>query len=510
MRRRSSFALLFLLSMLVGPALKFSNSFRLAAYGRVFDGSDPVEETCLRFQAHSWNTWTDSAGFYQLPRPGRGKQLTASKEGYLIACASSGSSIQLPRLPQEDWEEYAWVDPSPSSVHADRCGNCHPEIYREWSESGHARLKRSSRFLNLYEGTDWHGKPGVGWNLLGDHPAGAAVCNACHAPAAPFDIDLRDVNGTTGGVHCDFCHKVVGAQTTQVGYTHGRYGLDLLRPRHGQLFFGPLDDVDRQEDSYSPLYRQSRYCASCHEGVIFGIQVYSTYSEWLSSPARHRGQQCQSCHMAPTGHLTNVAPGKGGIERNPMTLASHQFPGGEREMLRRCLRLSVELVKEGSGIQARVNLIAQGVGHRVPTGFVDRNLVLLVEGFDHQGHMLQPIGPTLPPPAGKEMAGKPGRLYAKQLQDLAGTSPVPFWRALPEFNDTRLKPEQPDTIDFRVPPNVQRLRIQLIYRRFWPEVAASKQWPADAIHLVDKELSINSIPSANSLKSLAAKSDIPQ
>ena len=71
------------------------------------------------------------------------------------------------------------------------------------------------------------------------------------------------------------------------------------RPK--QLFFGPLDDVDRGEDAFSPLYRESRYCASCHEGIVFGVHVYSTYSEWLSSPARRAGKQCQDCHMAPTG-----------------------------------------------------------------------------------------------------------------------------------------------------------------------------------------------------------------
>src|SRR5262249_5779942 len=148
--------------------------------------------------------------------------------------------------------------------------------------------------------------------------------------------------------------------------THGRFGLTLLRPAHGQLFFGPLDDVDRGEDAYVPLYRRSRYCASCHEAIVFGVQVYSTYSEWRESPASREGKQCQTCHMAPTGTLTNIAPGKGGIERDPRTLGNHRFfAGSQEEMLRRCLRVTLELSSVPDGTRADVVVTAEDVGHRV-------------------------------------------------------------------------------------------------------------------------------------------------
>src|SRR5207249_5009167 len=157
---------------------------------------------------------------------------------------------------------------------------------------------------------------------LDQHPDGAGVCTACHAPTIavgdPARYDLSKVRGVDAhGVHCDYCHKVSGDGGGRIGYTHGRYKLELKRPSEGQLFFGPLDDVDRGEDAYSGFYRESRYCAACHEGVVFGVHVYSTYSEWLDSPARRQGRHCQDCHMRPTGTMTNIAPGKGGIERDP-------------------------------------------------------------------------------------------------------------------------------------------------------------------------------------------------
>src|SRR5262249_16657022 len=150
-------------------------------------------------------------------------------------------------------------------------------------------------------------------------------------------------------------------------------------------------DVDRGEDAYSPFYKESRYCAACHEGVVFGVHVYSTYSEWLDSPARRHGQHCQDCHMRPTGRMTNIAPGKGGTEADPWTRGNSPFFAGSREeMLRRCFRLSAALRREANAGRVAVELRANGVGHRVPTGFVDRHLILVVDGLDETGTPLRP------------------------------------------------------------------------------------------------------------------------
>src|SRR5207245_1354692 len=368
------------------------------------------------------------------------------------------------------------------------CGNCHGEIYREWERSGHARSATNRRFLNLYEGTDWGGKRNIGWSLLGERPEGSGVCTACHAPTMPLEnsdyFDIRKAAGVAArGVHCDYCHKIADVGDGKIGLTHGRFNLNLLRPNEGQLFFGPLDDVDRGEDAFAPLYRDSKYCASCHEGTVFGVHVYSTYSEWLDSPARKEGKQCQTCHTAATGKMTNIAPGNGGIERNPKTLGNHLFfAGSQAEMLRRCLKLSATAKRDGNAIRAAVELHAEEVGHRVPTGFIDRNLVLLVEGLDSDGKPIAASeGPVLPSLAGKMLAGKPGRLYAKLLKDDNGRSPAPFWRADSEPIDSRLVPGRPDRLAFMFPANVARLRVRLLFLRFWPAVTERKNLPTDDV-----------------------------
>ncbi len=460
----------------------------------------PVAGACVRFKGTTVSAVTDADGSFRLPpRPAGASRVTASHEGYLIAGAAADASplaLTLAPLPREDHEDYRWVSSVPGEG-SHNCGSCHEELYREWSASAHARSATGKHFLNLYDGSDWDGRPNVGWSLLRDNPNGAGVCNSCHAPTMPFDadgyFDVRNAKGVAAqGVHCDYCHKIQGVGDGQLGLSHGRFNLRLLRPARGQLFFGPLDDVDRGEDSFSPLYRDGRYCASCHEGTVFGVAVYTTYSEWQASPARRAGKQCQTCHMAPTGHMANVAPGHGGIERDPKSLANHRFfAGSQEEMLRGAVSLSAVARRDGEAVRADVEVRADGAGHRLPTGFIDRHLLLVAEALDADGRSL-PLkdGPVLSSVAGRALAGRPGKLYAKLLKDFDGHSPAPFWKADPEPVDTRLTPGEPDRVAFTFPAGTTRLRLRLLYRRFWQQTADEKRWPDNEIVVAEREVSV--------------------
>jgi hypothetical protein len=481
---------------LAGPFVERSISAEEQITGQVCDADGPVAGAVIRFKGDDAFVYTDADGRFQLPRPVLSRRIVASKDGYLIAGIRSDEpalTLTLQRLPTEDNEAYAWVDPSPDPKSHGNCANCHAEMFREWSQSGHARSISNRRFLNLYEGSDWKGRRNVGWSLFADHADGAGVCTSCHAPTVPFSdpayYDLRKTRGVAAqGVHCDYCHKIADVSGEHNPLTHGRFGLRLLRPAKEQLFFGSLDDVDRGEDTFSPLYRQSRYCASCHEGIVFGVHVYSTYSEWLASPAGQQGQQCQSCHMAPTGRMTNVAPGKGGITRDPQTLANHRFfAGSQEEMLRRCVKVSTNLITSTDEVRALVDIRVEGAGHRVPTGFVDRHLMLVVEGLDKYENEVNLLrGPKLPPSAGPELAGRAGQLYAKVLTDFDGRSPAPFWIARPEVADSRLEPGKAQAAEFGFPAAARSVRVRVLYRRFWDEVRRTKGWPDDTVTVVEQ------------------------
>ncbi|GIW79390.1 MAG: hypothetical protein KatS3mg105_1197 [Gemmatales bacterium] len=492
-RQRLALGWLLVVSALLGGL--DTGGLRLTVSGLVRDQNGPVSRAIVRYQGCEWYVQTDRFGRFELPASEPRRRVTAWKAGYYIVGQQPGLSpvtLALRPLPAEDFEDYRWIEPGPDPQSPDNCANCHAEIYREWQNSSHSDTLANKRFMNLYEGRDWHGHRDPSWSLLDEYADGSAVCSSCHAPTARGDdiYDLRKAKGVDRrGVHCDFCHKVADVDERRIGLTHGRFGLKLLRPREGQVTFGPLDDVDRGQDTFSPVYRESRYCASCHEGIVFGIHVYSTYSEWLESPARREGKECQACHMTPTGRLRNLAPAHGGIDRNAWTLASHTFPGSQPAMLRGCIDLSADLIRSDRGTECNVAISVHDVGHRVPTGFVDRHLLLVVEAFATDGTP-QPLqdGPVL----GEEAAnlqGKPGLLFAKLLQDFDGNKPVPFWLARPEVIDSRLKPDEQHTSSYVFSPDTDKVRIRLIYRRFWDRVARQKSWPENEFVIAEKWLS---------------------
>ena len=464
--------------------------------GRVSAAARSLAGARVRIKGHVHFALTDDDGCFVLfDQATEDDMITAAHDGYLIAALPASArplELQLTALPDIDCDRYEWVDPAPNSNVAGACGNCHQAIYEEWRTTGHARSVANRRFQNLLDGSDWQGKAGHGWGLADEYPEGIGVCWSCHAPSLKDDaatVDLRHVEGVAAaGVHCDFCHKIRATNVAHVGLTHGRFGYELLRPPEGQLFFGPLDDVDRGEDAYSPLQSESRVCAACHEGTLFGVRVYTTWSEWLASPAAQEGRQCQSCHMTPSGMLTNVAPASGGIERDPGTLASHSFlPGGREAMLRRAVGISFAGNRKHSAVEASVTIEARNVGHRLPTGFIDHHLLLIVEPFDDERESVEVLdGPRLPEAAGNDLVGKGGRLFARLLTDADGRAPAPFWRAGVSIADSRLAPARPESFAFRFSTATAMVRVRVVYRRFWQEVIDSKQWPNDDITVYDR------------------------
>ncbi len=477
--------------------------------GRVVDaqgavpGAGSLAGSCgLRRQRRSGPVPLAECGAGNRHHGGQAGLLHCQPTGRRRSRTSSPLELRLERPVGGDEADYAWVDPVPDAQSVQNCGNCHQAIYDQWQASGHAAGLANRHFVNLYEGSDWHGRPGRGWSLLDEHPHGAGVCGSCHTPAAdlndPASDDIRNTRGLAArGVQCDFCHKVQEVTVDRVGWQHGRFAMTLQRPAgERQVFFGPLDDAARGDDAYSPLQSESRFCAACHEGILFGVPVYTTYSEWLASPARQQGKQCQSCHMAPDGQLTNVAPGKGGIERAPETLASHDLlPGSRAAMLRRAIRLEVETLAPPAGNETphvlRVSLRTEGVGHWLPTGFVDRHLILSIVVRDAEGSALDvPAGPRLPPAAGRALAGKSGVLLARLLTDLEGNAPAPFWRAGVTVSDTRLRPSETAESRYTLPNAAATVEVRLVFRRFWQEVASEKDWPSDEIVVAERILAL--------------------
>jgi hypothetical protein len=465
--------------------------------GRIEDDDGPIFGANIRLRNHL--AISDKDGFFHLSKHARPNRITISKENYFIEAfvpTKQMTSIRLRKIPRDDCDSYRWISPNQNPNHEENCANCHRAIFDEWSRSGHSRSSTNRHFLNLYEGSDWHKNREKSWSLLDQHPDGAGVCAPCHAPTAPLGLnnnfDLRQSTkdlGLLSSVHCDFCHKIQGPGKGEFGLTHGRYQLELLRPNRSSeestnLFFGPLEDAIRGDDVFSSFQRDSKLCAACHEGIVFGIPVYTTYSEWLNSPAKAKGQSCQSCHMASTGKMTNIAPGHGGIDRDPLSLGNHRFfATSQLDMLRKSLDLTIRPEYRSDGIRIRIELLATNVGHRIPTGFIDRQLILVIEGVDSVS------GTRLPIHVGKSLSGKPGYVFAKFLTNGKEDRPAPFWDADPStLTDTRLIPGQPYRGEFLFSGKTKELTIKLIHRRFWDEVIQAKRWPDNDMVIFKKRI----------------------
>jgi hypothetical protein len=404
------------------------------------------------------------------------------------------------------------------------CIDCHGEaMYGQWANGAHARGTANIRLMTMYNGTDVAGrqspptvygfsrdygqfplKPdparpyyGPGFKL--DFPDQAGNCADCHAPAAalhdPAGTDLNLVTGLDAlGSHCDFCHKIADARLDAATglppeNLPGVLSLDLRRPAAGQqVFFGPYDDVDAGTDSLAPAQQASRACAPCHNASFWGTPVYQSYAEWLASPYPAEGVTCQSCHMAPSG-ANNFAPGRGGVQRDPATIFTHAFPGvADINLLRHTARLEMTAARGGDGVNVEISVTNENGGHHIPTDHPMRNIILIVEARDGAGDLLPLVsGPVVPAwggtgDAADDYAGRPGRGYAKVLEELwTEISPsAAYWRQTVIREDTRLPARATDVSSyvFQSPPagGAVTVKTRLIFRRAFKELAGQKGW----------------------------------
>jgi hypothetical protein len=279
----------------------------------------------------------------------------------------------------------------------------------------------------------------------------------------------------------------------------GVLSIEFLRPPEGhQLFIGPFDDVAPGEDTYSPLQNRSQFCAPCHFGQFWGVQVYNSFGEWLASPYSNpeTGQTCQDCHMPHRGATHFVRPDKGGLKRDPQTIFSHLMPGAaDAALLQDTAKLEVEAQRQGDRIQVEVRVTNEKAGHHIPTDHPARNILLVVSATDAQGQALEYLGDQVIPDWGgvgndpDDYAGRPGKGYAKILEELwTEVSPTAaYWNPTVIREDTRIPALAVDVThyEFRAPANGAPIMVEvrLIFRRAFKELAELKSWGIQDIEM---------------------------
>ena len=502
--------------------------------GVVTDGARPIPGAVVRVQTTSISATTNGRGEFTLDGlPNLSAMpLTAWAPGYYIAGpvsakpGDSGISFTLGRLPAADNPNYAW---------ANNCQNCHAGIasksaqlpFDEWRIDAHGTSARNRRFLSMYNGTDLSGRnqspptrhvyqrdyglsplppdpslPYYGPGFKLDFPQSAGNCAACHLPAAaagaPYDTNPDTVAGVgRESVACDFCHKVWSVKldsSTGKPYPNmpGVLSFGFRRPPAGQqLFAGPYDDVGPGHDTFSSLQNQSQFCAPCHFGQFWGVQIYNSFGEWVASPYSDpvKGQTCQDCHMPHRGLTLAARAGKGGRARDPKAVFSHLMPGAQDQgLLERAAGLAIEAHQSGPLIHVTVTVTNDQAGHHIPTDHPSRNILLIVSATDSRNQDLAAVdGPVVPSwggtgPAPEDYGGKPGRGFAKVLEQMwTGVAPaMAYWNPTVLREDTRIPALGKDVSEYDFPQpaggGAVRVAAKLVFRRAFRQLSMWKQW----------------------------------
>lgn len=491
-------------------------------HGIVIDDNGPVAGATVRIQATANRTLSAADGTFTLTGLPEGAPVTVSawKEAYYCAKVegavppAEGITLILRRYQTDDNPAYTWVPPTGP----DSCFSCKPGLTQIWLDNdAHARSGSNPRFLSLYNGTDLSGEQAVAPGYQQDFPGTAGNCATCHAPAAalaaPFATAMNALPALDRdfGIHCDFCHKVADVYldpATGLPYptTPGVLAMDVRRPFPGteryQLFFGTFDDDNvPEEDTKLPLLEKSQWCAPCHQFSFWGTPIYQSFDEWLKSPYAQNGVECQVCHMPSDGVMTNVAPGRGGVERDPQTIHAHTMPGAKSvELLQNTVTLSLDLTAGVDAVVANVRLVNSGAGHHVPTDHPGRHMILVVRAYDSAGQPL-PLrsGPQVPEWGGPQ-SGLPGKAYAKILRDVqTGAAPVvSYWKQTLIVSDNRLPALAAENIYFAFEPPAAggpvRVTAELLFRRAFQDLMDSKAWNEPDILMESQESSLTATP----------------
>lgn len=398
----------------------------------------------------------------------------------------------------------------PTTVTAGFCAQCHDEQHAQWQTSNHALAAVDTWVLDLFSGT---GTPGgaAGYVFKNLHdPGESGFCATCHAALAdvanPGNVLLDGVTTASGldGVNCQACHQIDSVNANASALHHlgnATYRFPDELGGNWRYVWGPLGDVrDVMRNAEAPVFRQSRFCGSCHEynNPTTNAPGQTTYSEWQASPYAVPGpafRSCQDCHMPAElfpGALTNFGePVRPAEQRH-----RHTFIGATPATLQAAITLGANAVEQGSQIQVTATVTNQGAGHAFPTGISIRNALLVVASSFQGTPLTQTSGPTIPfwadddvpGPQPGDYAGRPGKGFARILEGrINGTGPVVrpvlFIDAESVFSNTLVPAGQSDmsSFTFALPPGIQPgdiidVNVRLLYRRAFRATAVTKGW----------------------------------
>ncbi|MCB1878191.1 MAG: cytochrome c family protein [Chromatiales bacterium] len=378
------------------------------------------------------------------------------------------------------------INPQLQQLTPEACAGCHREIYDQWKGSMHANSSALKDPIHAAMYKSVIGDPteeGVR-TKKGKYP----ICLKCHAPMAALDgkTKLDALPRYNAGVTCVTCHSFKALKGVHTGDGKLRLGVDayefanqLQGPSGRDL--GPMaampvptmpqppaiavppDRRDRQAAIDNPpmgqgpqggfhpyplegnaqVMRSSDACMGCHDqrNNSHGVPLCMTGAEFKDAGAYN----CQQCHM----------PVNNGF-------ADHSMAGGHvQAMVERAVVMTMAAETDGDDVVAKVTL-KNTLPHNAPTGAPFRNLYVEVTGLNAVGATVWRNYQKHP------MMEDPKSIMMLRLLD-DEDKPAPPPKAKKLGPDSRLKPHEERTLEYRIPKQgVAAVRAQLHYDLLLP------------------------------------------
>ncbi len=399
------------------------------------------------------------------------KQLSAIKTTYRYAGAVITTALLALFIPAmtsaQDTETTTVNVPPPSTPHevsSKLCGECHQEIYKEWSGSMHGQ---STALDDPIHGAFYRkvmGDPtqeGVK-SKKGKYP----VCLRCHAPNAALSktTKLDAKPAFREGVNCVFCHTVTAFKGTKKPNGKLRLGqaayevsdTALQAPSGKEYSTSPADQNGSpiskpfhpfpMEGGNAVVFKTNAICMGCHDrrNNFHGVPLCATGDEIMESKSE---VTCQSCHMPMVnGH------------------ANHSMAGGhDGNMVRRAITIKLDVTEKGDGYDAKVKM-KNLLPHKFPTGAPFRIAYLKVAAYDDDGKLLWQNFKEHPLKDDKQA------VLVYTLGDKEGKPSMPP-KATQVLGDNRLKPHEERTLQYSIPKkDVKVVKAEVFYNLLLPKL----------------------------------------
>ena len=428
--------------------------------------------------------------------------------------------LSLIKVDREDYHSEDWTSSA-------KCKSCHEEIFKQWSNSNHKHMAGSNPYYMVMEtlAGEVEGQEFRKW-CMGCHNPSALInghTKTTHAMEGNFlrdeifekdakelidDFKEHDNFRLEEGVSCVTCHRITkadakGNASFTLSLDRKKYLFEDSKSDLGHWFSEKLINSNPEEhkESYmKPLYKESRYCASCHDEShpVNGIKIVSTFKEWEKSPFNNpqdksKNKTCIDCHMTylkddKLSPLRGTSTDGGAIKNDVKVhyfAGSNHFLSGLKEkkneeqtiqLLKTSAKLDID-IKEG---RLEVGVKNVGAGHHLPTGVADfRELWLEVSVKDAKGNIIVSSGKLKADGDIEEGS----RLFQKVFGDEDG-NPVRllFWKYKKLISDTRIPAGKRRAESYALDKNLSyplHVDVKLNFRIYpqWVSSAVKKVYP---------------------------------